>query len=111
MQGAADGCSQDLRLISLDGIDLGNLRDELQTIPAAVVDAADEGRNIVGARLCRQDGLTRRETKRTVRLDAVVGKPFQRLDTFLDHRHLYHNVRMDGVQLLAFLDNSLEFGR
>src|ERR1700722_18974886 len=94
MKRAADRSGKDLRLPSLNRIDLGDLGDQFYTIPAAVVDTSDKMRYISSAGLSSQDGLTGGKTQCAVCADAVVGKPFQCLYAVLDHRHLDHDVRM-----------------
>src|ERR1700722_13204509 len=78
MKRAADRSSKDLRLPTLDRIDLGDLGDQFNTVPAAIVDASDERGYIGSTGLGGQNGLTGGETQGAVRTDAIVGKPFQR---------------------------------
>ena len=57
MQRIPDRSRQDLRFEALDLVYLGDLGDQLNAIPTAIVDPSDKGRNIVGAGFGGKDGL------------------------------------------------------
>src|SRR5882757_3299222 len=111
MQGATDRSRQDLCLKALDSVDIGDLLDQLDAIPAAVVDPSDKRRNISGSCFCSQDRLSGRKYQGTIGLDTIIGKPLDGFYTILDHRHFYNNIRVDCVEFFTFFNDLLEFGR
>ncbi len=83
MIGISDRCGKDFCFKTLYTKNLCNLLNKLNTVPAAVVDAANKWRNISGACFGRQYGLAGRKYKGAVCFDAVIGKPFDGFDILL----------------------------
>ena len=81
---------------------MSQLFNQLNTIPAAVINTANEWRNIGCTSFCSKNSLTCREYQGAIRTDTIVGKPFDGLDAILDHGHLHHNIGMNGGQCFSF---------
>ena len=71
MVGAADGCCDDLCLVSVVLEDRHDLCDEVASELSDVVETSDEGGHECGSRLCCQECLERREDECYVDLDAL----------------------------------------
>src|SRR5262249_9285988 len=107
----ADRGSEDLSLEALDAVDLTDITDQIHPNVRDVVEAAEEGADVDGAGLRREEGLRRREAERLVDADALAGEVLHGLEAILGERALHDGVGRDLRQLLAFLHHALEIGR
>src|SRR5439155_24517245 len=108
VQGVADRGGEHLRLEALDPVDLADVADEVHADVRDVVEASEEGADVDGARLRRQERLRRREAGRLVDANALAGEVLYGLEAVLGERALHDGVRRHLRQLLAFFHHALE---
>src|SRR6185369_675972 len=86
-----------------DGADLF---DDAHAVLGDVVQAADEGGHVGGARFGSQQRLHGSEDQGDIGLDPLVGKCLAGLETFRGHGQFDDDVLVDLGQFLAFLDHA-----
>src|SRR5262245_13167513 len=108
MQRAADRGRKDLSLIPLKSINMGKLGDQFHSVPIAVINTSNKGRNIISACLCGQDRLSRREYQRAIGAYTIIGEIFKGFYTILYHRHLYHDIGVNGSEPFTLFHNAVK---
>ena len=79
MNRIADGCGNDLGIISVDIEYLSDLADQIYAAHADIIQSSQERRYIGSSRICRKDRLVDREDQSDIRLDSLCGKCLGRL--------------------------------
>src|SRR5262245_34748674 len=110
MQRVAYGGGQHLGAEALHAIDLADVADQVHAHVRDVVQAAEEGADVVRAGLGREQRLGRREAQRLIDADAAAGQVLNRLEPVLREGTLHHHVVGDLAELLGFLHHALEIG-
>src|SRR5208283_4883031 len=106
VQGVAGGSSNDLSLEPVVGVNRLDLADQVHAVMADGIEAADEGANVSGADLGRQQSLQGGEGDGDVRLVAFGSEDFDSLNPLFNDRHLDNDVFVDFGQFNAFLHDA-----
>ena len=80
-----------------------DLVNEFHAVRGNVVDASDEGADVIGARLGGDERLRGREAKRAVCPDALFRTGLQCLDAVGDERYFHHHILVNWRQLPCLL--------
>src|SRR5215831_1877492 len=99
-----------LRAETVVVVDLHDILDQLHSVPANIVDAADEGADEIGSSFGGQHGLRGGEAKRHVDANAALTQHRAGANAVTRERHFYDDVVMDTREVAAFRDHFIRLG-
>ena len=108
--GMADRGRQEIGVEVIVVVDLNDLLDQFHAAGRDVVDATDEGADVVGPGLRRQHRLRGGEAEGTVRLNTLLVQRPQGFDAVFDQGNFHDDVLVDLVQLTGLLHHAIEVG-
>ena len=106
MNGIAYGSDQHLSLEFIVVEDRHDIADQVHSILADIIQAADKGADEIRAGLCGHDRLGRGKYERHIHANAFFTEGSCRLQSFFSHRTFHDDIRMQLCQMPAFLDHS-----
>ena len=104
----AHGSDQDFRLEVVAGVDRDHLADQVHAVLGDVVEPADEGRDVGGAGLRRQQRLGRREAQGHVAPDPLLRQPPHSGQPRRSERHLDDHVVGEAGEPPALVQHAVE---
>src|SRR6185437_14803970 len=110
MADAADRGGEHLGLETVIVVDIADVVDQRHAVLAAIVDAADEGRNVSRARIRRHHRLDRREAERDVDVQVVGCESTAGPQPIPGQRHFYGDVLGDFREAVPLLHHAVEIG-
>src|SRR5213592_5069067 len=106
MNGIAYGSDEHLSLEFIVVEDRHDIADQVHSILADIIQAADKGADEIRAGLCGHDRLGRGKYERHIHANAFFTEGSSRLQSFFSHRTFHDDIRMQFCQMPAFLDHS-----